>query len=53
MKLPLEPGGGLDSFKNWFRFSAKQMDSLQNQVRTEAGVCITKTLLHMYGEFFN
>ena len=51
-------GGGFDSFKNWFRFQqnkwenqfrflksfTQQMDSFQNQVRTETGFDITKTL---------
>ena len=52
------PGGSFNSFKNWFRFQqnkleskfrfqkrfTQQIDSLQNQVRTETGFCITKTL---------
>ena len=51
-------GGGFDSFGNWFRFQqnkwenqfrflksfTQQMDSFQNQVRTETGFDITKTL---------
>ena len=51
-------GGGFDSFENWFRFQqnkwenqfsflksfTQQMDSFQNQVRTETGFDTTKTL---------
>ena len=55
-------GGGFDSFENWFWFQqnkwenqfrflksfTQQMDSFQNQVRTETGFDITKTLLICY-----
>ena len=54
----IAPGGGFDSFENWFRFQKNKwetrfrflksfnqhMDSFQNQVRTETGFDITNTL---------